>query len=243
MKVLKFLSHPAFFVTLCVYFVMGYLTLGMGNRMAGMLFDEDRYFENVGAISLFAASAISFYNFYLVRKTHKLTGIFWGKQLVYLGLAVLYFFGGGEEISWGQRIFNIHQPEILKENVQGELNIHNLAFFENSYYLKSDDIFSIFWFGFAIVVPAASLMSSRIHNLASRWLPIIHWSVGALFLFNYLMAKLAKTFFEPIYKFSLVPFVQAVQEIKESNYELMFVFLSLYVLWDFFRQFPPESPS
>ena len=27
-------------------------------------------------------------------------------------------------------------------------------------------------------------------------------------------------------------FGQAVQEIKESNYELMFVFLSFFVLWD-----------
>ena len=36
-----------------------------------------------------------------------------------------------EEISWGQRIFDIDTPEALKEvNVQKEINIHNLVFFQ-----------------------------------------------------------------------------------------------------------------
>ena len=34
------------------------------------------------------------------------------------------------------------------------------------------------------------------------------------------------------YTFQTIRFGQAVQEIKESNYELMFVFLSFFVLWD-----------
>ncbi len=36
-------------------------------------------------------------------------------------------------------------------------------------------------------------------------------------------------------------FGQAVQEIKESNYELMFVFLSLFVLWDLNRLISEKS--
>lgn len=44
-------------------------------------------------------------------------------------LALIFFFGAGEEISWGQRIFGIPQPPALAEvNVQHELNIHNLVF-------------------------------------------------------------------------------------------------------------------
>ena len=36
----------------------------------------------------------------------------------------------GEEISWGQRIFNIATPETISQmNVQDETNIHNLEFF------------------------------------------------------------------------------------------------------------------
>src|SRR5688500_16187413 len=38
-------------------------------------------------------------------------------------------FGAGEEISWGQRVFDIETPSSLMErNAQKELNLHNLTF-------------------------------------------------------------------------------------------------------------------
>jgi len=47
-----------------------------------------------------------------------------------LGLLALFcLFGAGEEISWGQRIFNFDSPEIFKKyNSQQELGLHNLKF-------------------------------------------------------------------------------------------------------------------
>jgi hypothetical protein len=52
----------------------------------------------------------------------------WMFLLVTLFLAVIFIFGAGEEISWGQRIFHIKSPEYFKEhNAQGETNIHNLV--------------------------------------------------------------------------------------------------------------------
>ncbi|MDB5253243.1 MAG: hypothetical protein JWP27_2412 [Flaviaesturariibacter sp.] len=45
--------------------------------------------------------------------------------LILMGLVL--FFGAGEEVSWGQRLFGIQSPEYFKEhNAQGETNIHNL---------------------------------------------------------------------------------------------------------------------
>jgi len=42
-------------------------------------------------------------------------------------LALFFFFGAGEEISWGQRIFNVESSEFFVENnAQGETNLHNL---------------------------------------------------------------------------------------------------------------------
>jgi hypothetical protein len=42
-------------------------------------------------------------------------------------VALGLFFGFGEEISWGQRIFNIIPGDFfMKKNLQQELNIHNL---------------------------------------------------------------------------------------------------------------------
>ncbi|MDO8755517.1 MAG: hypothetical protein Q7J80_16600, partial [Anaerolineales bacterium] len=197
------------------------------------LFPEDHYFENVGAISLIIASVISFYAFLRAQKTRAITKMHWFKLLVLLGLAGLYFFGGGEEISWGQRIFNIKEPAALgQNNTQDELNIHNLAIFENSKLLKSDTIFSVFWFSFAILIPAASLLWGRFKQFAERLSPIAYWGIGSLFAVNYIFAQIAMPVFKSGYTYPLMPYVQAVQEVKESNYEFLFIFLSLNVLWD-----------
>jgi hypothetical protein len=45
----------------------------------------------------------------------------------WITLAVLFFFAAGEEISWGQRIFNFETSGIFKSNnLQQETNLHNL---------------------------------------------------------------------------------------------------------------------
>ncbi len=43
-------------------------------------------------------------------------------------LGLLFLFGAGEEISWGQRIFNTESSEFFQQhNAQGETNLHNLV--------------------------------------------------------------------------------------------------------------------
>ena len=49
------------------------------------------------------------------------------RRLFWLGLMVLLFLFGMEEISWGQRIVGWETPEALAEiNIQGESNLHNI---------------------------------------------------------------------------------------------------------------------
>ncbi len=49
--------------------------------------------------------------------------------LTWFGLFLMTFFVFGEEISWGQRIFNVQSGEFFKEfNTQDETNLHNLKF-------------------------------------------------------------------------------------------------------------------
>ncbi len=51
-----------------------------------------------------------------------------GLGLVYLLFALGMCFAAGEEISWGQRLFNLQTPELLEQiNKQDELNIHNIG--------------------------------------------------------------------------------------------------------------------
>ena len=49
------------------------------------------------------------------------------QMLLFGGVAVAMFFAAGEEISWGQRIFNWETPENIEDiNEQGETSVHNL---------------------------------------------------------------------------------------------------------------------
>ena len=48
--------------------------------------------------------------------------------MTYSLLTLFFFFGAGEEISWGQRIFGIESGEFFTENnAQKETNLHNLV--------------------------------------------------------------------------------------------------------------------
>jgi hypothetical protein len=81
---------------------------------------EDGLYEWGTAIFFLFASILFFLSF--VRTKALLLGL----------LAVVFFMGFGEEISWGQRLFNIKEPEIMNEiNVQHELNLHNIQVFND----------------------------------------------------------------------------------------------------------------
>jgi hypothetical protein len=234
MKKNNFFSSPIFYVAVVLYVFWGFATIGMGNQIASYLFSEDHYFENVGAISLFAASFMMFYAFFHAVKNRSLTKMSWIKQLAYLGLAILFLFGAGEEISWGQRIFGIETPAGLQEiNKQDEITVHNIV-------IDGQDIpfefgFDVFWGLYIVLIPLVLLFSVPLRNFASKFLPIVYWGLGSLFIINYLTAKVAFRLFSETYKFNGVPLIQAVQEVKESNYEFFYALVCLYLLWDLFK--------
>lgn len=52
----------------------------------------------------------------------------------YLLAALAFFFGFGEEMSWGQRLFHFATPEeLMKINVQKELTLHNIEVYGISF--------------------------------------------------------------------------------------------------------------
>ena len=233
MNAIKQSFHPAFYIILVLYFILAYSTLGWGEQWASTLYTEDHYFESVGAISLFAAAAISLHVFMRALKMRDITRMHGIKLFVYSALAILYFFGAGEELSWGQRIFHLQvSPALAQENPQQDFNIHSLAIVEKNPYVNPDHIFTVFWMGFAVTIPFVSLVWKRFRLFAETLTPIVYWGMGVLFLLNDLLATLANLMFLPVYQHQTILFSQAVQEVRESNYELLFVFLSLLVLRD-----------
>ena len=236
MKQSNFLFRPMIYVAIAAYIALAYGALGMGNNVLAFAIPEDHYFELIGASSFFVTSLLFFNGFRVARKSLDKSWASLVKKLVYLGLAILFLFGAGEEISWGQRILGFQTPETLSEvNRQEEFNLHNLSAWEASSLLDPDRLFDIFWFLFGVFVPAAALVAPSFKKFAGQFIPVVFWGIGVLFLYNYLWAKLAKIIFGAAYAFERVSFAQAVQEIKESNYAIIFILVGLYALWDLNR--------
>jgi len=90
------------------------------------MIQEDTLIEYSQSLAYFIASVIAFLigrNFH--RRKFKLYGI------IYILLSLCFLFIAMEEISWGQRIFNISTPEYLQEhNYQKEITVHNIRTFQ-----------------------------------------------------------------------------------------------------------------
>ena len=83
---------------------------------------EDGFIEWCTVITLLAAMVICARRLVLLRKIKKLP------FLIMTSLLTLFcLFGAGEEISWGQRIFDLEAPAFFEENnAQAEIGFHNM---------------------------------------------------------------------------------------------------------------------
>jgi len=89
-----------------------------------LYFTEDSIFENITAINFFISSLVLVFILYQLGKSEAKRKIY---IITIIALLSLFFFLlGGEEISWGQRVFGWGTPEIFSGNVQHETNFHNL---------------------------------------------------------------------------------------------------------------------
>ncbi|MDX9883434.1 MAG: hypothetical protein RBS73_15340 [Prolixibacteraceae bacterium] len=113
---------------LIIYFMVlgliaySFVTLAFAKNLLVALVAEDGPAENLTALMLFAASLVSIYRMKQYGKFKK-----YGWVIAQFFLALAFFFAAGEELSWGQRIFNIESGEFFQQNnLQGETNLHNL---------------------------------------------------------------------------------------------------------------------
>ena len=224
-KLLSYLSAAGCFLSLSylVYFLFDQQTVVL-------LTSEDNVFETLGALLLFTVSILSFILFLKDKQGNDLLFLRTKKNVFFLLLAISFFIGFGEEISWGQRIFNFQIPEMLwKINLQKELNIHNISFFNRIDAYKNtksfwhllinfDRLFSIFWCTWCFIFPIANRLSYNISKrLTMLNLPILPISIGAFFMLNYLAAKLIQLL-HPMDNMR-----NQLVEIKECNFAFLFL--------------------
>jgi len=84
---------------------------------------EDGLIEWLTVVALAITSLVCFQRVVLLRGDRPLLFLV---MTTLLGL--VFFFGAGEEISWGQRIFSTESSAFFQQhNAQGETNLHNLV--------------------------------------------------------------------------------------------------------------------
>lgn len=210
-----------------------------------LLTKEDGFFESLGAIFFLIASIFFFIIFWKDRSGNDFQFFKTKRNIFFLLLGLVFFVGFGEEISWGQRIFNFHTPEILKEhNLQDEVSIHNLGIFQVrtaegqrksnwALLLHVNVHFILFWFAYCIIIP----ILNRFNLTISEWfkkinLPMVPIWIGIFFLANLIVSRMIGVRISGDIH-SLVEIsgdiLNALMEIEECNFAFLFLLVSLYL--------------
>lgn len=124
----KNLEKFAFFLAFAIFALALTISIWPFNIFMELV-KEDGPVEYIQAFSFFISGVLSLIISYTLLKKFELKFI----AILYLVFALGLIFIAGDEISWGQRLFNFTPPEIIAEdNNQNELTIHNLSAFEGS---------------------------------------------------------------------------------------------------------------
>ena len=141
---------------------------------------EDGAVEYGTAFMLFCISLLCLYRLFTLWKNKK---SLW-KLGVFL-LAVLFFFGAGEEISWGQRIFGVESNAFfLENNAQGETNLHNLVVDGKKVNkIIFSQLLMLVMVLYLIIAPVLYRKVSWVKNLANTFgVPVVKWHHTIAFL-------------------------------------------------------------
>ena len=110
---------------LLLVMILGSFMYYLNPALYNTTIQEDALIENITALTLLAISMFLLFRLIRVGSSKNIEWIIFNIFLI-----LILFFGFGEEISWGQRIFSIESNEYFSENnLQGETNIHNLKLF------------------------------------------------------------------------------------------------------------------
>ena len=248
MKVIKRVSERKLQVMIGCLILFLYGVVFLPEDLLITLIKEDGFFENLTAIFFLLISICFFLLFTNSRyfASHELRRIFYSRsrRYMFLLLAIVFFFGFGEEISWGQRIIGFSTPEAFSErNAQNEFNIHNLELFN----VRSVDgelkgtiaklftmkqLFLYAFFCFLFVVPMLDMNTVRIRRLLRRYfIPIAPLWLGLLFVFNYAIYRILRITTDAG---GDLFFRHSLTEMQEFNFSIILLFIPL--TWMFFSE-------
>ncbi len=117
------LIHVAGYALALTFIIIGFFVARKGQDAFMEYLKEDGLVENLTALFLISTSGVAVFRCFRIPAEYKTL-----RLITWITLAVLFFFATGEEISWGQRIFNWKTSEFFdSNNAQHETNLHNLV--------------------------------------------------------------------------------------------------------------------
>lgn len=208
--------------------------LKSGRERLIFLTKEDGIVEYTAVVCYLVAAGIIISLFFISKSSARKYLLGLRRNIIFLLIGILFIIFAGEEISWGQRIFDFTTPEFWSLlNRQGEITLHNLNFWEaldTSGNLKhginrlfsSVAFYTYFWFALCIIIPILNRSWSKAnHFFREAGIPLIHIFYGVLFLLNYIV-------FEFIEKVSIE--LRPVGEVKETNFALLYLAASISII-------------
>ena len=153
----------------------------------GVYAREDGFIEYGTAAMLLCISLLSFSR--LVRLWNA-TPLLW--KVGTLGFALIFLFGAGEEISWGQRLFGWESSEyFVQNNAQQETNLHNMMVGETKInkLIFTQILISVLVI-YLLILPILYRKVKAIKNLVDAFaVPIVQWThTFAFIIFTVLLA-------------------------------------------------------
>jgi hypothetical protein len=176
-----------------IFMALTYTPIFMSKQVLDAFVREDRIYESLSSIYLLVISVFFGIAFFRTRARFSIKEKAWIRKLAFLGFGLLFLFAAGEEISWGQRIFGLEAPNLIKEhNVQKELTLHNLEFLQGARALlpfSFSQLTSVFALTFGALIPLASRFSRRVREFLEPLFPVLPVACSLLFIANYAIQK------------------------------------------------------
>ncbi|WP_435313986.1 hypothetical protein [Cellulophaga fucicola] len=141
---------------------------------------EDGLVEYGTALMLFLVSLVCIFRLFTIQKGKSIT---W--KIGTLIFALLFLFGAGEEISWGQRILDVQSSEFfIENNAQGETNLHNMVVGETKVNkIIFSQLLMVVMVLYLIVSPVLYRKQEWFKNLVNMFaVPIVKWHHTIAFL-------------------------------------------------------------
>lgn len=146
---------------------------------------EDNAVEWVTTIMLLCISILCIARLFTISKGKTMT---W--KIGVFAFAIVFFFGAGEEISWGQRVFNIESSAFFMENnAQKETNLHNLVVSGKKVNkIVFSQLLMVAMVVYLIVIPILYRKMDSVKRLMQTFaVPVVKWHQTIAFLVSTLI--------------------------------------------------------